>query len=109
MSDATTIPVDLARLCEIVRSVCESRPVRRVELFGSAASAGTHSASDIDLLIEFEPSAQVGLFDMGAIKDELEARLGQPVDLLSKAAVERSANSFRRHSILAAPMPIYAR
>ena len=109
MSTATQEDPELARLRAAVFSVCKIHPVTRVELFGSRAKATMHAGSDVDLLIEFAPEAAVGLFEMGAIKEELEAQLGRRVDLVSRAAIERSANAFRRRSILAAPVPIYAR
>jgi predicted nucleotidyltransferase len=65
--------------------------------------------SDVDLLIEFLPGARIGLLEMGALKEELEERLGCSVDLVSRAAVERSRNPHRRRAILAAPLTVYAR
>lgn len=104
-----TETLDLAHLRVAVRSVCENRPIVRVEVFGSMSGTTMHPASDIDLLIEFDPDAPVGLFEMGEIKEELESRLGRRVDLLSRPAIERSKNSFRRRSILAQPLTVYAR
>ena len=46
---------------------------------------------------------------MGAMKEDLEERLGCSVDLVSRAAVEKSHNPDRRRSILAAPTLVYAR
>ena len=93
----------------VVRAVCEHRPVARVQVFGSLAEGRERPGSDIDLLVEFLPGARVGLFEMGGLKEDLEERLGCEVDLISRAAVERSSNSYRRHSILAAPVTVYAR
>ena len=65
--------------------------------------------SDVDLLVEFQPGSNIGLFEMGALKEDLEERLGCQVDLLSRRAVERSRNPIRRAAILAHHIPIYAR
>jgi len=109
MASTETLAPELAQLRAAVESVCASHPVARVQLFGSAARATMRSSSDIDLLIEFTPGNSVGLFEMGQIKEELEEQLGRRVDLLSRAAVERSTNLFRRRSILAQPVTLYAR
>jgi predicted nucleotidyltransferase len=44
-----------------------------------------------------------------SLKEELEERLGCPVDLLSRPAVERSRNPYRRRSILENLISVYAR
>jgi len=93
----------------VVREVCKKHPVTRVEAFGSLVNGGVHAQSDVDLLIEFAPGSRIGLFEMGAMKEDLEERLGCSVDLVSRAAVEKSHNPYRRRSILAAPKLVYAR
>jgi predicted nucleotidyltransferase len=65
--------------------------------------------SDVDLLVEFLPGSNIGLFEMGALKEDLEERLGCQVDLLSRRAVEHSRNPIRRAAILAQPIPVYVR
>ncbi len=99
----------LEGLRDTVRFVCAPRPVLRVEAFGSYASGTAGVGSDVDLLVEFLPDARVGLFEMGDLKEALEEKLGCHVDLLSRKAVERSSNLYRRKAILAAPVVIYAR
>ena len=59
--------------------------------------------------MEFLPEIKAGLFEMGALKEELEGRIGRRVDLLSRRAVEKSRNAIRRRAILANPVTIYAR
>lgn len=99
--------VDVLRA--VVRSVCEGRPVARVEVFGSVGRGTPHAGSDVDLLVEFLPEATTGLFEMGSLKEDLEERLCCRVDLLSRRAVEKSRNAIRRRAILANPVTIYAR
>jgi len=74
----------------------------------------THAApgrpgGDIDLLVEFLPGSDVGLFEMGALKEVLEERFGCGVHLVSRRAIERSRNPIRRAAILTHPIPVYAR
>ena len=107
MESSTALSLDELRAA--VRAVCAPYPVSRVQLFGSRASGQMHRGSDVDLLIEFLPGASIGLLEMGGLKEELEQRLDCRVDLVSRAAVERSRNPYRRRSILAAPVTVYAR
>ncbi len=109
MNQTLRQPPSLESLRETVRSVCAPRPVLRVEAFGSWARGTSHVDSDVDLLVEFLPDAQVGLFEMGDLKEELEEKLGCHVDLISRRAIERSSNPYRRQSILASPVIVYDR
>jgi uncharacterized protein len=102
-------PPSLEALRAVVRSVCQSRPVALVQIFGSVARGVGGPGSDVDLLVDFLPEANVGLLEMGDLKEELEERLGCPVDLVSRGAVEKSRNPIRRRTILADAITIYAR
>jgi predicted nucleotidyltransferase len=82
-------PTVEARLPEI-RALCRKYGVRRLELFGSAARDDFDPArSDVDLLVDYLP-------DYGGVRPsvayfqlvfDLEALLGQPVDLTVRRAV----------------------
>jgi len=63
--------------------------VRSLALFGSVARGEEQSQSDIDLLVEFERAP--GLSEYMAAKFWLEERLGSPVDLVMKGALEEWA------------------
>jgi predicted nucleotidyltransferase len=104
-----TAPPPLDEIKAVVRAVCENRRVARVDLFGSVARGAGRADSDVDLLVEFLPGSDTGLFEMGALKEDLEERLGCRVDLVSRRAVEQSRNPIRRAAILAHPIPVYAR
>jgi predicted nucleotidyltransferase len=105
----TMTPPQLEEIRAVVRAVCEGRGVARVDLFGSVARGESGIGSDVDLLVEFLPGSNIGLFEMGALKEDLEERLGCQVDLLSRRAVEHSRNPIRRAAILAQPIPVYVR
>lgn len=53
--------------------------VKSLALFGSVARDEATSASDVDLLVDFD--RPVGLFGLFALQDYLETILGCPVDL----------------------------
>jgi uncharacterized protein len=109
MKSMMTTPPPLDEIRAIVGAACEGGSVSRVDLFGSVARGESKPGSDVDLLVEFLPGSNPGLFEMGALKEELEERLGCRVDLLSRRAVERSRNPIRRAEILAHPIPLYVR
>ena len=109
MAVTTELPISESELRFAVCEVAARHPVQRIELFGSRALGTAGPESDIDLLVKFLPGARVGLFEMGALQQDLEERLGRRVDLVSRAAVERSSNPYKRRSILSAPITLYAR
>ena len=56
--------------------------IRQLSLFGSVARGQANAESDIDLVAELEPNANVGLFRLSAIESRLSQILGRKVDLL---------------------------
>ena len=107
MTPPLTAPPPLEDIRTVVRAACEGGSVARVDLFGSVARGEAKPGSDVDLLVEFLPGSNPGLFEMGLLKEDLEERLGCRVDLVSRPAVERSRNPIRRAAILAHPVPLY--
>jgi predicted nucleotidyltransferase len=59
-------------------------------------------------LITFAPEAKVSLFDHIQMETELSELVGRAVDLVSRRAIERSANWIRRKEILSKAKEIYA-
>lgn len=109
MAAALPTPPALSEIRRIVGAVCARHPVVRADLFGSIARGQARPGSDIDLLVEFSPGAAVGLLEMGVLREELADALACPVDLVSRRAVERSTNPFRRRAMLATTVNAYAR
>ncbi len=89
--------------------LCRRYGVTRLDVFGSAARGMDFDAltSDVDFLVEFGPPGD-DLARFLDLKDELEALLGQTVDLVDRNAVEASRNYIRRRRILAGAEPVYA-
>jgi predicted nucleotidyltransferase len=56
-------------------------PIRSLAIFGSVARDEATDTSDVDMLVDFEPGARIGLFRLIEIKQFLEGLLGCPVDL----------------------------
>jgi predicted nucleotidyltransferase len=62
--------------------------VKSIGLFGSFARGDNNDNSDVDILVEVDPS--IGL-EFISLAEELEKGLGLPVDLVSKRAVQPRA------------------
>lgn len=77
----------LESLRSILPELRERYGVASLELFGSYVRSRQHPGSDVDLLVEF--AATPGLLTFLALERELSERLGRPVDLVQKEAVER--------------------
>jgi uncharacterized protein len=56
-----------------------ARGITSLSLFGSMARGEAGPASDIDLLIETDPAARLGFFELFELKEELESRLRRTV------------------------------
>ncbi len=63
--------------------------VKEINLFGSYVRGEETSASDIDILVEFEKPIGLKIVDL---KDYLEQILGIEVDVVSKKAVIRKSS-----------------
>ena len=80
-----TLQLGEARVDETqLAGLCRRYWVRELSLFGSAARGEMRPDSDIDLLVEFLPDAEVDLVDYAGLMLELSRLLGRKVDLVSK-------------------------
>lgn len=62
-------------------------PLERLALFGSWARGEAREDSDVDVMVEVDPSIGLRFVDLG---DELEQALGRRVDLVSRRAIKPS-------------------
>jgi len=65
---------------EKLEEFCRGHQIRKLSIFGSALREDFREDSDLDVLVEFEPGASVGL-RFFAIERELSELLGRKVDL----------------------------
>ena len=72
-----------------IRDFCQRHHIRRLAFFGSALRADFHSASDVDVLVEFEPGHLVGLIRLAAMELELSEILGRKADMRTPADLSR--------------------
>jgi predicted nucleotidyltransferase len=71
------IDVPKGRIAEF----CRRNHIRRLALFGSVLRDDFGPDSDVDVLVEFEPGARVGLMRLAGMEIELGDLLGHKVDL----------------------------
>ena len=66
---------------EKIAGFCRKWKVRELSLFGSVLREDFRDDSDVDILVEFEDDAHVGLFDFIDLMHFLEGILGCKVDM----------------------------
>lgn len=64
--------------------------VASIYLFGSAARDEATESSDVDLLVEFDPDASIGLFRFSRLRRELSQLLECKVDLTTPDALHQN-------------------
>jgi uncharacterized protein len=101
-----TARIDLPR--EELAAFCARWRVRELALFGSVLRDDFRPDSDIDVLARFDVSASWSLIDHVKMQDELATILGRPVDLVTRAGLEGSANAVRKREILDSAQVVYA-
>ncbi len=87
-----------------IRDLCHRYRVRELSIFGSAVREDFQRTSDIDLLVDFMPKAQVGYLSLMRMQRELAGLLKRRVDLVPKGGLRGSI----RKEILSHARVIYA-
>jgi predicted nucleotidyltransferase len=87
-----------------ITALCKRYNVRELAVFGSAVKKKLRPDSDIDLLVEFEPDAQVGFITLFRMQRELSGLMHRKVDLVPKGGLK----PILRHEILSAAKVLYA-
>jgi predicted nucleotidyltransferase len=73
----SNIPIDHEKLAEF----CRKNHIRKLSFFGSVLRDDFNPESDVDVLVEFEPDAAVGLIRFAGMQIGLEEILGRKIDL----------------------------
>lgn len=86
-----------------IRAYCHERPIRRLLLFGSALRDDFSPESDIDLLVEYAPEADLDAFYIIRQQREFSELIGRPVDL----GTPQSLSPYIRQEVIDSAEPIY--
>lgn len=79
--------------------------IESVCLFGSYAYGVPREESDIDLLVEFVPSARFGLFKYAGIQCYFEDALQKKVDMVTPTALSK----YIRDEVIRLAEPVYGK
>jgi len=66
----------------------EKFEVKSIGIFGSYIRGGERKGSDLDILVEFEESADLSLLDFIRLENYLSEELGVKVDLVEKGTLK---------------------
>ena len=88
-----------------IAQFCRRNGIRKLSFFGSVLTDRFSDASDVDILVEFEPDCRVGYFGLAAMERELSAVLGRKVDLRTPDELSR----YFREDVLRAARVQYVR
>lgn len=104
---ASALPAEIESHRAEIDQLCVRFGVRRLELFGSAASGAFDPAhSDIDFLVEFDADRPIGALEQYfGFKEALEALFGRAVDLVEQGA---SSNRYFLESVNKSRRLLYA-
>jgi len=84
-------------------TLCRRYKVRELSMFGSAVRDDFRADSDIDLIVQFEPSATIGFLALAALQRELSELMGRKVDLVPKDGLK----PFIRDSVVSGARVLY--
>jgi predicted nucleotidyltransferase len=86
----------------VLQDLCRRFRVRRLAVFGSALRGELRPESDLDVLVEFEPEAPIGLRFI-TLQTELSKIFGRRVDLLTAGFL----SPHLRPRVLEEAVPLY--
>jgi len=78
--------------------------IRRLALYGSALRVDFGPASDVDLLVEFQPGRMPGFLHLAQMELELEGAIGRQVDLRTY----EDLSQYFRDRVASTSRPLYA-
>ena len=77
MGEDIKIKLNKAEITEF----CRRNKIIKLSLFGSSLRDDFSPESDVDILVEFDPAARVGLMKLSGMETELSEIIGRKVDL----------------------------
>lgn len=84
-------PETIRRLLDPYRAELRAAGVRALAVFGSTARGEARDDSDVDLLVDLDPAARVGLLGYIALERRLGELIGRKVDLCTREGLHRLA------------------
>ncbi len=92
--------MNITDLKRILSKYFKDKPVVKAWVFGSYSRNEETEKSDVDILVDLDPSAKVGLGFFGMF-EELRALLGRPVDFVTtKSLASFAYNEVEKDKVL---------
>ena len=89
MSDETIKYINKISKDKIVK-FCQKNNIRQFSFFGSILRNDFNDNSDVDVLVEFDPKASIGLFELHDMEQELSNLFdGRKVDINTKNSLSK--------------------
>jgi predicted nucleotidyltransferase len=88
-----------------IQVLCKKYHISEFSIFGSSLRDDFNQNSDVDILVSFNKSSNISLFDIIELETELSELLDRKVDVVEKEALK---NPIRRDRILSTREIIYA-
>jgi predicted nucleotidyltransferase len=95
--------IEILRKLAVIQGELEKYSVRHLYVFGSFARDEEGKDSDLDILVEFDPDAKIGLFALARLRRRLMEVMGREVDLVTPEAIRpEMREEILREAVLAA-------
>ena len=89
---------------ETIYTIVSKYKIKELSVFGSSIRADFNDQSDVDLIIVFQNSAEISLFDLMDIQEYFETKFSRKVDLVEPDGLR---NPIRRKTILESKEVLY--
>jgi predicted nucleotidyltransferase len=86
-------------------AICKKYYINELSIFGSSLRDDFNKNSDIDILVSFNKSSNITLFDIIELEKEFSELLNREVDIVEKESLK---NPIRKNKILLTREIIYA-
>ncbi|MCK6462682.1 MAG: nucleotidyltransferase family protein [Candidatus Pacebacteria bacterium] len=77
------------KIAEAISSDPAKNDIEKASLFGSFLNNKARNDSDVDILVEFKPTAKIGFFEFVRLQRRLSDFVGKKVDLLTPEALSK--------------------
>ena len=88
---------------EQIAKFCKSHHIKSLALFGSVLTDRFTDTSDVDILVEFDPSHIPGFFGLYDMEEEMSLIMGRKVDIRTAKGLSR----YFRDEVLKQAYPLY--
>lgn len=74
-------PIDAS----ILESICRRHGIRELSIFGSGARGELRADSNLDIMVDFDPTARIGAIQFETLAEELQSLTDRRIDLVTKS------------------------